>query len=504
MSNSFIANALPNSVGGALLSVPILLFGFQVLNWIYNIWFHPLRKFPGPLASRASALPYIRQNLNGDSIFWTIKLHEKYGEVVRFTPNQLSFSGADAYRDLYGFKKAGNASLQKDPDFYINPSSEVRDLINSNDEDHARMRRIFSNAFSDRALKLQEPLFLVHIDKLVSKIREGPGKKQNLVQLYNFTTFDIMGDLTFGEPLGMLDDSSYHPWVAAIISSFRFGVYLHSIRYFPAVEALLTKYCIPRSLREKMKLHKEFSVQRVDRRLEKVDARPDIWGLVLEKVQYHGLSREEMYTNADLFMLAGTETTATLLSGLTFHLLASPTKLETLTREIRSAFAQEEEITVERLQALRYLNACLEEGLRMYPPVAQGLPRKCPPGAPTIVDGHQVPAGSTVQVSNLAAFRNPNNFRDPYAFVPERWLTDLPEGALFLHDKKHAFQPFSLGPRACLGKNMAYHEMRLILTKLLFNFDLALCEESRQWIDQKIFIMWDKPQLFVQFQPRID
>lgn len=49
---------------------------------------------------------------------------------------------------------------------------------------------------------------------------------------------------------------------------------------------------------------------------------------------------------------------------------------------------------------------------------------------------------------------------------------------------------------------MAYHEMRLILTKLLYNFDIELCEESKMWIDQKIFIMWDKSPLMCNIRPR--
>ena len=54
-----------------------------------------------------------------------------------------------------------------------------------------------------------------------------------------------------------------------------------------------------------------------------------------------------------------------------------------------------------------------------------------------------------VYVSHLSAYRNPNNFRDAFSFIPERWL---PEHQEFAADKKHALQPFSLGPRVCLGR----------------------------------------------------
>jgi len=200
-------------------------------------------------------------------------------------------------------------------------------------------------------------------------------------------------------------------------------------------------------------------------------------------------------------MIAGTETTATLLSGLTYHLLTNHAKLDKLTHEVRTTFRTVDDITIERLQGLPYLNACIEEGLRMYPPVAPGMPRRTPEGPNTNIDGHDVPPGTRVLVTNLAANRNSKNWRNPYSFAPERWVPDDPESYLYAGDKKHGFQPFSTGPRACLGKNMAYHEMRLILCKVLYHFDLQLCEDSQEWNKQDIFIMWEKKDLNCRLRP---
>ncbi|KAF2164203.1 hypothetical protein M409DRAFT_68079 [Zasmidium cellare ATCC 36951] len=442
MGSGLFLQLLPSTLGGIAFAVPLLLAFVQIATYAYNLFFHPLRKFPGPITSAISNIPLTAAGLRGDGVYWIVDLHQRYGEVVRVAPNELSFSGNGAYRDIHGHKKAGLRTLEKDPQFYRTPSGE-RDIVNGDFDDHARMRRVFAHAFSDRALKLQEPLFLTHVDKLIKNMREAliqdRRHKFDMVQMWNFTNFDIMGDLTFGEPLGMLDKSSYHPWVQAMLSSFKFGVYVHSIRHLPLIgrvpslEGLLLRFCIPKKVLGQMALHKNFSEQRVDTRLEKQDARPDMWGLVLEKEGQNGLTRQEMYSNANLFMIAGTETTATLLSGLTYYLVTHSTKLQKLTDEIRSTFSSETEISIERLQALPYLNACLEESLRM--------------------------------------------------------------------EKKSGFSPFSTGPRACLSKNMAYHEMRLILTKVLYNFDLELCEESQSWIQHKIFIMWEKPPLYCRLRP---
>lgn len=328
-----------------------------------------------------------------------VELHRQYGEVVRVSPNELSFNSAGAWKDIYGHRKGERAVLAKDPRFYQNPGNhDVVDIINANDADHGNIRKIFSNAFSDRALKQQEPLFKTYVNKLVDTLRATSAADRShrvdMVSMYNFTTFDIMGDLTFGESLGMLETSGYHTWVASIFANFRFGIYLHCIRYFPVLEGFLLR-CIPQSVKDKQEEHNAFSQLRVDRRLEKQDARPDIWGLVLERNGQDNLlslSRSQMYAHSNLFMIAGTETTATLLSGLTFYLLANPERMKKLTTELRRTFDSEEEISIERLQSLKFLQACIEEGLRMYPPISNGLPRLVPPTG-ALIDGQEVPAG---------------------------------------------------------------------------------------------------------------
>lgn len=85
-------------------------------------------------------------------------------------------------------------------------------------------------------------------------------------------------------------------------------------------------------------------------------------------------------------MIAGTETTATLLSGVTYFLISNRDKLDKLVAELRTTFHNEYEITVEALARLKYLHACLEEGLRVYPPVPTGLPRVVPPGGAQICE----------------------------------------------------------------------------------------------------------------------
>lgn len=153
---------------------------------------------------------------------------------------------------------------------------------------------------------------------------------------------------------------------------------------------------IPKSVHEKREQHRAFSSDRVNTRLAMPTDRPDIWSYIIRhkdsNKELKGLSLEQMYSNSSTFMLAGTETTATQLAGLTYQLLKNSKIMERLTHEIRNAFGQREAITMQSLAQLEYLNACLEEGLRFYPPVPVGTSRVTPdPGA--TVCGHFVPAG---------------------------------------------------------------------------------------------------------------
>lgn len=100
----------------------------------------------------------------------------------------------------------------------------------------------------------------------------------------------------------------------------------------------------------------------------------------------------DIESHAGLLIVAGSETTATLLSGATYMLLKNPQVLARLTHEVRSAFTSEDEINIASAAQLTYLNACIDESLRSYPPVPIGLPRVVPKGG-KVFSGKFVPEG---------------------------------------------------------------------------------------------------------------
>jgi len=144
-------------------------------------------------------------------------MHAKYGHMVRVNPDELSCTDPNAWKDVYGHGTKGTPGSvpHKDWTKYGKSVNGAYNLLVARPEDHSRMRKIFTPAFSDRALKQQEPLFVKYADLLVTKLRQGveaePDRKWDMVRMYNFTTFDVMGDLTFGEPLHMLSNAEYDP-----------------------------------------------------------------------------------------------------------------------------------------------------------------------------------------------------------------------------------------------------------------------------------------------------
>jgi cytochrome P450 len=228
------------------------------------------------------------------------------------------------------------------------------------------------------------------------------GEAFNMVNWLNFTTFDIIGDLAFGEPFGCLESGEFHFWVSLIFETVKAGAIEQATRRFATAGSAFQNFllrCIPGEIRERRKNHLKFSTEKVMRRLEneKTEHRDFIWYILKQREKFN-LNQDEIIVNSALFIVAGSETTANALSGMLARLVYNPDKYEILVKEIRDAFKSEEEIRYEKLSELPYLNAVIEEGLRIHPPVPTGLLRTVPKDGDT-VDGVWVPGGVCVYSS---------------------------------------------------------------------------------------------------------
>ncbi|ELR05414.1 hypothetical protein VC83_03574 [Pseudogymnoascus destructans] len=472
----------------------VLTVLYTLSRVIYNIYFHPLASYPGPKSHASTRLLYVYYHLTGQLPYRCHQLHTTYGDVVRIAPDELSFTNADAWKDIYGYRH-GHQPMPKDMSFYNIPSNGAHSLITASRADHSRQRRLIAHAFSDKALREQEPLIKGYVDLLIQRLHErsstGP---LDMVSWYNWTTFDLIGDLAFGESFGCLENCTYHPWISMLFSTIKAGAFLSSLKRYGIKWMMVV--LVPRGLLKSRSENLQLTKQKVMKRLEQGTSRPDFMSHILRHNDEKGMKVPEIITNSTLLIVAGSETTATLLSGATYHLLKNPRVVKKLQREVREAFKVEEDIDIAGVNGLEYMLAVLDEALRMYPPVPTGLPRRVP-GDGDVINDRWVPGGTAVSVNNWSTYRSEANFREPNSFIPERFLDD----PRFASDNKHALQPFSLGPRNCVGRNLAYAEMRLILAQVLWNFDMELAPESDNWANQKIFSFWQKGPLYVKLTP---
>ena len=403
------------------------------------------------------------------------KLHDHHGHVVRISPNILSFNTAQSWKDIYGHQ-SGRMQLPKDP---RGPIDHVPSLINLDDADHAKVRGLLSPAFSERAMREQESLVMGHINLLIQRLKaqiQGPVKGEvDLVRWYNFTTFDIIGDLAISQPFGSLESGDYHVWIFNLFKGVKYLSVLEIGTVYPIIGAVFS--CVHTffpKFGESQEKHREYTEMASQTRLTTKTEKKDFVSYIPRDKESKGMTDDEITENVGLFMVAGSETTATLLSGATYYLLTNPVTLNKLCNEVRNAFKSKSDITFSSVTRLPYLSAVIEESLRMYPPVPTTRPRRTLPEG-NIIDGHFVPGNvsrvehlssdnganqitkTTVGINHWATYQSKDNFRDPEKFIPERWLDDRlaqrrPDNQSYAGDQRAALQPFSSGQRNCIGK----------------------------------------------------
>jgi cytochrome P450 len=384
-----------------------VVVAYQVYWYIYNLYFHPLARFPGPRLWAASRIPHELAYTRGRIVKELSALHEKYGDVVRVSPTSLSFGHPDAWLDIYTHK-AGKTLFPKDPtrytrDLWINGEPEV---FTAPDSEHTRLRRVLAPAFSDRAIREQETLIQAHVNLLIKGLKglaQNSETKGNadLSTWLNWATFDITGDLAFGEPFGCLEEGKYHPWVALVFESVWAVSIMGAIKQFPwlnfAFESLMGGV-----MRRTLTHHAQLAIEKVDRRLAKKEGRGDFLDAIMK---HSGSEKEftqgEIYSNANLLIMAGSETSAAAMSGCLYHLATNPQVLRRLTDEIRGKFPTEQDITFEAAVNLKYMTAVLQESMRLYPAQPIFTPRKVPKGG-AMVAGHPVPQDVSTQPCEVA------------------------------------------------------------------------------------------------------
>ncbi|CUS11625.1 unnamed protein product [Tuber aestivum] len=402
-------------------------------------------------------------------------------------------------------------------------------MINERDpHKHSEMKRKLSHGFSAKALLEQEDIVQGYVDKLIGQINVHGTRPEGdeMVKWYNFFTFDLIGDLAFGQSFGSLNDgmSKPHFWVSLLLGNVRAIAWRSVARWFPVFEKLGV-WTVPKRVMEMRIKHSEYSRKMIVQQVPPLEqtwaesanllsktnefedysqgfafrtVRPRRPGHDYPRIIWPGQHNHvpSLFLRAlpECLATAGSETTATFLSGTTYHLLKNPRVYNLLAEEIRSAYNTYDEITDANASKLKYLSAVIDEGLRIYPPVGTGTYRESPGET---VDGIYIPKGVELSTSPWSTCHSPENFHDHEVFKPERWLDPA------CTDKKHASQPFSLGSRVCIGRNLALKEIRLALSKIFWVYEMELVNRGVDLNrDSTSFVLWDKPDLWVRFTRR--
>ncbi|KAJ8113006.1 hypothetical protein OPT61_g4758 [Boeremia exigua] len=465
---------------------------------IYNLYLHPLCGYPGPKLWAATRLTWAHAMQSGQYHQKLHAMHERYGDVVRVAPDELSFISPEACRDIYG-----NRNIRKNSTWTGNEEKDRPISIVSTDEaTHLRNRRALTGAFTEHAIVEHSSILEGLVGLMIQRFKEATDNVNNaamfdIVDWFNWLTFDISGALSFGESFDSIQHGRPHPWVE-ISCNFGKGIALMaSINFFYPLNKVL-KLAMPRKVMEKMQYHKQLVHEKFLQRLsmEHKARSEDYVGSIMAYNEEKGeikIPKDEIEANMTLLIFAGSETTSSAMSAIMTELLRRPDVLKKVTEEIRSSFETEKDISVASVAKLDYLTAVIQEGIRMGPPAAIGIPRVIQQEGATII-GKFVPAGTFVSVNQYPTFRSTANFTKPDLFVPERFLPNTP----FPSDRLDAYEPFLIGRHKCIGQKLAWVIMRLTLARTLFSFNLSAVDHVADFGEQRSYIFWEKAALRVK------
>lgn len=374
---------------------------------IRNIYFHPLSRYPGPKLWAAYRLRYCYSLWKGDLVLDIHEIHKSYGDFVRVAPNEISVAHQRGWDDIY-CRRPGHRIFPKNPIWWGELPNRAPSIVSAPTwKDHQRMRNLLEHCFTPTALRSHEPTIRLHVNKLIGQLsarclRSGDRKTTvNIADWMSFVLFDITGDLGFAESFQCLEKNAMHPWISELFSYGKVGSLVAALRHYMILFNIFMR-SIPKKTLEASRANFNWGVEKTHRRLNLETQRDDWMKYILQNSDQETgryLSAKELESNMNLMIFAASDTCATVLSGTVNYLIKTPHALNDLVREIRSTYGSPLDMTFSSLRQLPYLEAVVQEGLRMCPPNPSGLQHIVPQGGDTVM-GNWLPGG----VSSLMIF----------------------------------------------------------------------------------------------------
>lgn len=482
---------------------PLKLLGIFVASILvahivpYYLDPYGLRKYPSPGIAAFTDFWLVYHTRLGRRFEVLDAAHRKYGKYVRISPRQLSIADPDALNTVYGH---GTGTLK--PVFYdaFIGMKNVRGLFNvRNRQDHTRKRKIVSSTFSQKNV-LEFEVYIADVlrnfikkwDKYTEEAKKnganGGWWVVDTLPWLNYLAFDIIGDLAFGSPFGMVDREAD---VAPILQED--GTLIH----VPAVDILnergeysnclgvmqpwlrpYAKYIDPWFARGATSVRNLAGMARarVQERLKTgAGDRKDLLARLQEARDDNGqpMDIDELTAEALTQLIAGSDTTSNSSCAIIFYLARNPDKQEKLQAELDKAFAGKNidgVVEYEDCKSIEYLQCCIDEALRMHSTSSMGLPRimnDCE------FKGERIKAGMECSVPAYTIHHLESVWGDPFTYRPERW-----QGSDAKQLEK-SFVPFSVGPRSCVGRNLAMMELLKFMSSLFYRYQFALADPNQ-------------------------
>ncbi|EDN96915.1 hypothetical protein SS1G_01843 [Sclerotinia sclerotiorum 1980 UF-70] len=487
-------------------AIPIALVLYFVVPYFTSNT--AIRDIPGPFPAKFTRLWLLLQARFGYRYLSVHDAHAKYGKMVRIQPDHVSIADDAAIQGVYGhgngflkslvfiwFEGVSMANLLLRRDYYDAFVSIQRGLFNTRDRiEHTRKRKTISHTFSTKSIGQFEQYMHGNLDLFVNRWdamsdnAHGQFAKIDCLHWFNYLAFDIIGDLAFGAPFGMLEKGKDITEIRKTPDA--------PITYAPAVEVLNrrgevsgTLGCLPQLKPYAKHFPDPFfsqglaavenlagiAVARVSERLdrEKEDGRVDLLARLMEGKDETGakLSRQELTAEALTQLIAGSDTTSNTSCAILFWICKTPGVLQKLQKELDDAIPAGVDVpTFDMVKDLKYMNNVIQETLRIHSTSSLGLPRIVPPGGAEVC-GRFFPGYTVLSVPAYTIHRSKeiwgSNADD---FVPDRWdhLTER---------QKNAFIPFSYGPRSCVGRNVAEMELALIVATTFRRYEFDLYQD---------------------------
>ena len=363
----------------------------------YRSFFHPLNKFPGPVGARISKF-WISAHIKNSTAFRTVqKLHEEYGDFVRVGPSDLSIVHPNATQAIYGSGSKCSKAMWYDLTLPQLSLQTIRDR-----PFHDQRRRLWSVAFSDKAVRGYEERILKYRQKLISQIDAFDGQPVNVSKWFNLYTYDSMGDLAFGTSFNMLEASEHHWAIKLLIEGLVPHTWLFPTWFLRVAQA------IPGAMSDWFNAL-SFCHRMVEDRMKTKAVIPDVMSTLLEPLQGRSPTKQELnllHGDSQLVIIAGSDTTATTLTCILLELARQPDQLQKLREEL-APYMQDptKDVSHQDIGKLDHLNGIIYEALRLHPPVPTAIERKTPPEGIEI-GGQHIPGNMTVWCSQYVTGRS--------------------------------------------------------------------------------------------------